>query len=134
VGGGEGGENQAELEKAGERVAPEELVHPAPGAADLLAALASGLVLAAYFIGGPAAAARAVAVVALPTALLPLVSARARRYAVFLYAVSLCAVLAGLFCCALEPLFLAAAAFTAASFAWTLARRARTAQPQSLRK
>jgi hypothetical protein len=112
----------------------EEIIAPAPGATDLLAALSSGLVIAAYLVGGSAAAARVVAVTALPTALLPLVSARCRRSAVFLYAVSLCAVLAGLFCCALEPLFLAAAAFTAASFTWTLARRARTAQPQSLRK
>jgi hypothetical protein len=107
----------------------EEIIAPAPGATDLLAALSSGLVIAAYLVGGSAAAARVVAAAALPTALLPLVSARCRRSAVFLYAVSLCAVLAGLFCCALEPLFLAAAAFTAASFTWTLARRARTAQP-----
>jgi hypothetical protein len=120
--------------EGGKEAGAEEIIVPAPGATDLLAALSSGLVLAAYFIGGSAAAARVVAVTALPTALLPLVSARCRRSAVFLYAVSLCAVLAGLFCCALEPLFLAAAAFTAASFAWTLARRARTAQPQSLRK
>ena len=109
----------------------EELVHPAPGATDLLAGLGSGLVLAAYFVGGPAAAARAVAAAALPAALLPLVSARARRYAVFLYAAALSAVLAGLFCCALDPLFLATATAAVASFAWTLTQHARRAQPQS---
>jgi hypothetical protein len=94
-------------------------------------------VIAAYLIGGPAAAARVVAAAALPTALLPLVSARCRRYAVFLYTVALCAVFAGLYCCALEPLFLATAAAVVASFAWTLARHARgarTAQPQSPRR
>jgi hypothetical protein len=110
----------------------EELVHPAPGATDLLAALASGLVLAAYLVGGSAAAARSVAVAALPAAL-PLVSARCRRYAVYFYTVALGALAAGLFCCSLEPAFLAAAAFTVASFAWSLARharRARLAQPQ----
>jgi hypothetical protein len=116
----------------------EELVHPAPGATDLIAGLGSGLVLAAYLVGGPAAAARAVALAALPAALLPLVSARCRRYAVFLYAAALSAVLAGLFCCALDPLFLAAAAFAAASFAWTHTQRARGARMaqglQSLRK
>lgn len=113
----------------------EEIVAPAPGATDLLAGLGSGFVLAAYFIGGSAAAARAVAAVALPAALLPLVSARCRRYAVYLYALALCAVLAGLLCCALDPLFLATATAAVASFARTLTqhtRRAR-AQPQSPR-
>jgi hypothetical protein len=86
-------------------------------------------VLAAYLVGGSAAAARAVAVAALPAAL-PLVSARWRRYAVFLYSAAFGALAAGLFCCGLEPVFLAAAAFTVASFAWSLAR-ARVAQPQS---
>ena len=106
----------------------EEIVAPAPGATDLLAGLGSGIVLAAYFIGGPAAAARSVAAAAIPAALLPLVSARARRYAVYLYTAALSAVFAGLFCCALDPLFLATAAAVVASFAWTLARRARGAR------
>ncbi len=106
----------------------EEIVAPAPGANDLLAGLSSGLVLIAYFIGGPAAAARSVAVAALPAALLPLVNKWCRRYAVYFYSAALCAVFAGLFCCALEPLFLATAAAVVASFAWTLARHARGAR------
>ena len=117
--------------------AGEEVIVPPPGAGDMLGGLGGGLVLVAYLVWGSAAAARAVAVAALPTALLPLVSARVRRYAVYLYTVALSAVFAGLFCCALEPLFLATAAAVVASFAWSLrraARRARVAQPQSLRK
>ena len=119
--------------EGGKEAGAEEITVPAPGATDLLAALSSGLVIAAYLVGGSAAAARVVAVTALPTALLPLVSARCRRSAVFLYAVSLSAVFAGLFCCALDPYFWATATAVTASFAWTLtqrARRARLAQPQ----
>jgi hypothetical protein len=119
--------------EGGKEAGAEEIIVPAPGATDLLAALGSGLVIAAYLVGGSAAAARAVAVAALPTALLLLVSARVRRYAVYLYTVALSAVFAGLFCCALDPYFWATATAAVASFAWTLtqrARRARLAQPQ----
>lgn len=123
----------------GELVAAREeaVVVPPPNTGlSLLGGLAGAFVIANYQVWGPAAAAKAAAAVAFPAATLPLVDRWCRRRAVYFYSAAFGAVVAGLFCCALDPYFWVTAAAVIASFAWTLRRAARgaRAQPQSLRK
>jgi len=108
-----------------------EVVAPPPNTGlSLLGGLAAAFVIANYQVWGPAVAAKAAAAVAVPTATLPLVD---RRRAVYFYSAAFGAIAAGLFLCAPDPYLWVAAAAVVASFAWTLARRARrarTSQPQ----
>jgi hypothetical protein len=122
VGGGERG-------KGGEAREEEKVVVPPPNTGlSLLSGLAGAYVIANYQLWGSAMAARAAAAVAIPSATLPLACKWCRRYAVYLYSTAFGALVAGLFCCALEPYFWVIAAAVVASFAWTLARRARRAR------